>query len=138
MTFEDTNSPWPEIGNKVAAETPTPWLADSPRHTPGPWIAAREGVLANEVATVYGVKNGWVSIYGGESDHPGDWYEHKDADVSLICAAPKLLATCEQTLIGLCGIEDHPAHGDLEGLRELLRATIAEAKGEAHGRQNQN
>jgi len=53
--------------------------------------------------------------------------------LSLRARVAELEAAVEQALIGLCGVTDSPQHGDLESLRNYLRAALAKGEGNGNG-----
>lgn len=82
-------------------------------HTPGPWKPIRD--LSSKM----------LEIWADDGDRWIGEVQRKE-DARLIAAAPDLLAACDSALGYLVMIGTD--HGD--GIRAVLRAAIAKAKGE--------
>lgn len=98
----------------------------SSKHTPGPWEARRTSGNG-EVATIYGLRGGYVTIFG-KREYVGktedDLYEEREADLRIVLAAPDLLAACKQVL------DASEDNGDMEDIDwNALRSAIARAEG---------
>lgn len=105
------------------------------KHTPGPWVYAREyGESVTEAPKITTVARCADFVIGLECDYPGGDYRNGDpsgdeeADARLIAAAPELL----EALKAIVGIDVHSilTEADADAIHQQARAAIAKATGE--------
>ena len=95
------------------------------KHTPGPWKAGTAPYISAATGEGHTFKNGDWYIYPG----PIAAVSQKQ-NVSLIAAAPDLLAACEEILPMLEGTEINEDMRNLRIAYDKCKTAIAKAKGE--------
>lgn len=103
-------------------------MSTAAKHTPGPWLTARNECHAGGIATIhYCLNNDWVEVWTDKwAEGDGLTNEVMEANARLILAAPELLAALKEF------VHPHQSLPLTEGeRRDMALAVIAKATGKA-------